>query len=113
MINEEDFTRDASAATHLVVLDGEQHESMGILLKKGLVGLLSLDARSDSVLDDRLDRLECLDKRFFGLDVLDDGSAVNNVLLANRGKVDLLGRGIGHLEILNVVGSLLDTHVSM
>ena len=78
--------------TYLVVLDGEQDESVGVLLEKRLVGLLGLDAGGHVGLG--LLSLLRLDD---GCDVLRDDGAVGVVLLVGSVEVELLHRRL-HLE---------------
>ena len=75
--------------TYLVVLDGEQDETLGVLLQEGLISLKGLDGSSDGSLG-LLDRalLDLLLLQLDGLDTLD-----GNVLLVGT-KVELLNRGI-------------------
>lgn len=68
--------------TNLVVLDGEQDETVGVLLEEGLVGLGLLDTRSDlGGLNDLVAHL--VDSRVGGLERRD-------VFLASGLEVELL-----------------------
>ena len=88
--------------TYLVVLDREEDEPVGVLLKQGLVGLLGLDAGGDGGLG-LLDLLRLGDRR----DVLRDSGAVGVVLLVGRAEVELL-HGRLHLERVDGGSSLFD-----
>jgi hypothetical protein len=90
--------------TNLVVLDGEEDETVGILLEEGLIGLSLLDTRGDlGDLNGLLDGLG--DGRVDGLE------RRGRVLLADGLEVELLDRGIAHLEVLEG-GSSLRKYVS-
>lgn len=68
--------------TNLVVLDGEQDETVGVLLEEGLVGLGLLDTRSDlRDLNDLVAHL--VDSRVGGLERRD-------VFLASGLEIELL-----------------------
>lgn len=72
-----------------MVLDGEQHETLGVLLQEGLIGLKWLDGSSDGslgLLDGAL--LDLLLLQLDGLDILD-----GDVLLVGT-EVELLDGGI-------------------
>lgn len=90
--------------TDLVVLDGEEDETVRVLLEKRLVGLKLLDARSN---------LGALDGLLGGL----GGGRVNGlerrgrVLLAERLEIELLNGRVAHLEVLEG-GSSLRKHAS-
>ena len=83
-------------ATNLVVLDGEKNEAVGVLLQEGLAGLSSLDTSSslgnlsDGLLGGRVDGL----------------SGGRDILLADRGEVELLSGGVAHLKVLEGGSSL-------
>jgi len=82
-------------ATDLMVLDGEENETVRVLLQERLTGLELLNGRSRlGSLDGLLDRL--------GDSRVDVGS--RRVLLA--GEVELLDGRVAHLEVLERGGSL-------
>ena len=81
--------RGRDASTYIVVLDGEQNEPVGVLLKEGLMGLLFLDGGCSGGLLGRV--------------LLDEIGDANNgpedvLLVDGRLKVELLCRRVGHLE---------------
>lgn len=87
-----------------MVLDGEQHETLGILLQEGLVGLLGLDGGSHGGL--RLLLLGRLHGRLvdvLGVNLCLEGGEVGvegRVLLVGSRKIELLD-GRLHLEGLD------------
>jgi hypothetical protein len=81
--------------TYLVVLDREHDKTVGVLLKEGLCGFNLLDSKR-LVLGGLLARL--LNGGVDGLE--------RCVLLATRLEVELLNRGIAHLEVLEGGSSL-------
>jgi hypothetical protein len=83
---------DASRKTNLMVLDGEEHEALGVLLQQWLVCLLSLDGRRD-----RHALLWDLDVVWYA----DDGDGDVGVLLVRGIKGELLGGRVAHLKALN------------
>jgi hypothetical protein len=88
--------------TNLVVLDGEENETVGVLLKEGLVGLSLLDRSSNlRNLKGLLDGL--------GVGRVDGLERRGRVLLADGLEVELLNGGVAHLEVLEG-GSSLGKH---
>jgi hypothetical protein len=85
--------------TYIVVLDGEQDESLGVLLEQGLVCLLRLDGRRDVGL--AVGRVDLLDVK-----VWDADNGLVDVLLVRRREVELLCGGISHAECVDCRSSL-------
>lgn len=84
--------------TYLVVLDGEEDETVRVLLQKGLIGLGLLDTRSHfggfndllaELVNGRVDRLGRRD-----------------ILFASRLEVELLDWRVAHLEVFKGGSSL-------
>lgn len=90
--------------TYLVVLDGEQHKALGVLLQEGLIGLLGLDGGCHGRLGDFL---RLLHDGLLGLDVLGQGGdlGVHGQVLLAGSQVQLLD-GRLHAEGLHGRGSL-------
>lgn len=93
------FTRGrVGDVSYLVVLDGEEDETVRVLLQERLIGLGLLDARSNlGGLDGLLAQL--VDRRV-------DGLGRRDILLASGLEVELLDRRVTHLEVLERGSSL-------
>jgi hypothetical protein len=99
------FTRPGRVVAYLVILDGEQHEALRVLLQEGLVGLLGLDGRGHGGLWPLLVRGSLL---VVGVHLGLEGGEVRvkrRVLLVGGGEVELLDGGL-HLKGLDRGSSL-------
>jgi hypothetical protein len=89
-----------------MILDGEQDETVGVLLKQRLVGL---DLPS---IDGSLGEFDGLLSGGLSGRRVDNGGRDGSVLLSRSFKVELLDRGIAHLEVLKRGSSLFKGLVS-
>ena len=92
-----------------MVFDGEEHESLCVLAEQWLIGFLWLEALCNHSLD--LCLLDILDDGLLDLDIFEDGRVgiQGLVLLVGSSEVELLRRGVTHLERFDASGSLLQT----